>query len=135
MAGLRKERAMSAADHEVVRESWALFQVSVEGVEELEISVLPGSVPARGASRTMFLVTNRYRRKVLGLKAEAKLLEADSKLRMGTVKFRQTSLLPGEVSFGTIEIAATGAVPGEHGIGLAVSYHLASAEPVRSAAV
>ena len=121
---------MSVADPEVVRESWAMFQVSVEGVEGLEISVLPGFVPSRGAGKTMFLVTNRYRRKVQGLKAEAKLLEANSKLRMGAVKFRQSSLLPGEVSFGTIEIAAVGALPGEHGIGLAVTYHLASAEPL-----
>jgi len=125
---------MGAAEHEAVRESWALFQVSVEGGEGLEISVLPGFVPSRGAAKAMFLMTNRYRRKVLGLKAEAKLLEGASKIRLGSVKLRQTSLLPGEVSFGTIEIAAAGAEPGEHGIGLAVKYQLASAEEASSVA-
>jgi len=125
---------MGAADHEAVRESWAMFQVSVEGGEGLEISVLPGFVPSRGAGRTMFLVTNRYRQKIQGLKAEAKLLESASRIHLGAVKFRQTNLLPGEVSFGTIEIAAAGAEPGEHGVGLAVTYRLASAEAVQSTA-
>ena len=116
----------------VVQETWAMFQVSVEGSEGLEIEILPGSIPSKGTSKTMFLVTNRHRRKVVDLSAEAKLLEEAPKVRLGAVKFHQPALSPGEVSFGTIEIATEGAAPGDHGIGLAVSYRLAPHKVMRA---
>ena len=115
----------AAAEHEVFQEVWSTFQVSVEGGEGLEISILPGFIPCHGISKTMFLVTNRYPRKILDLHAEAKLLAAAPGVRPGVVAFRQRSLLPGEVSFGTIEITTASADPGDLGLGLAVAYRLA----------
>lgn len=121
----------ASGEHEVVKETWAMFQVAVEGGEGLEITVLPGLIPVRGASKAMFLVANRYARSVVDLKGEGRLLEAAPQVRLGAVTFRQTSLLPGEVSFGTIEVATDGAMPGDHGVGLTVSYRLAPAEAMR----
>jgi len=117
----------------VVREMLEILQISVEGEEGLEVSILPGPVPVRGTSKAMVLVTNRYRQRVLDLKAAPLLMEPAPKMRLGSVSFRQTSLLPGEVTFGTVDVATDGAAPGHHGVRMTLSYRLGPSETGRDA--
>jgi hypothetical protein len=121
---------MSAvAETELVREALEFFQISIEGREGLEISVLPAPIPPRGTTKAMFLVTNHHRQRVLDLEATALPMQQVPGVRLGSVSLRQRQLRPGEVTFGTVEIATEGAAPGDHGVRLDVVYRLAPAEP------
>lgn len=120
-------------DADLMREALEFFQISVEGREGLEISVLPSPLPSRGTAKAMFLVTNRHRRRVLDLEATALPLQQVPGVRLGSVALRQRHLRPGEVTFGTVEIATEGAAPGDHGVRLDVVYRLAPAEPLHDA--
>ena len=117
---------MSAKEADGVRETLEILQIAVEGNEGLEVSILPGPVPVRGTGKAMVLVTNRYRQRVEDLKAAPLLMEPAPKMCLGSVKFRQTSLLPGEVTFGTVDVATDGAAPGNHDVRVTLSYRLDS---------